>query len=224
MAEREPDAITLSEVVAYLNAVQMRATYAAVAEVIGGIARGIGSRLTRLYSRSPEASWVVNAESGLPSGYSEDQRHPALLRTTEIISSGDELRRRLAEWTAAGRPRRPKSGVTEPPPPPKPALPQPPSLSVDDLAGMRRRLTAMLNAFEPRAGGPPEGIRDRIGRLSRTGGPIPRHIAALMVMISEMRNAAEYESTVLSASECAAVRSAWQAIQEWARSRPGKTS
>ena len=225
MAERQADTITLSEVVAYLNAVQVRATYAAVADVIGAIARGMGARLTRQYSRTPEASWVVSAESGLPTGYPEDQRHPALLRTGEVVSSGDELRRRLAEWNAAGRPGRPKSGsVTAPLPPPKPATVQVSSLSVDDLAGLRRRLTAMLNAFEPRPGGPSEGIRNRIGRLSRDGGPIPRHIAALMVTITEMRNTAEYDSTVLSASECAVVRNAWQAIQEWSRSRLGKTS
>jgi hypothetical protein len=225
VADRQDDAPTLSEVVVYLNAVQLRATYAAVAEVTGGVARGIGSRLTRLYARSPEGSWVVNGESGLPSGYSEDQRHPALLRTTEIIASGDELRRRLAEWNAAGRPGRPKSGgVTEQPAPPRPAQPQVSSMSVDELAALGRRLTAMLNALEPRPGGPSEGIRNRIERLSRDGGPIPRHIAALMVTITEMRNTAEHEATVLSASECAVVRNAWQAIQDWARWRQGKTS
>jgi len=155
VADPQDDTPTLSEIVAYLNAVQLRATYAAVADVIGVIARGVGARLTRLYSRSPEASWVVSAESGLPTGYSVDQRHPALLRTTEIISSGDELRRRLAEWNAAGRPGRPKTpGVAEPPPPPKLAPPQVSSMSVDELAALRRRLTAMLNALEPRPGGP----------------------------------------------------------------------
>ena len=40
----------------------------------------------------------------------------------------------------------------------------------------------------------------------------------MMRTITEMRNSAEYESKVLSPSECAVVRHAWQAIQEWAQS------
>jgi hypothetical protein len=60
----------------------------------------------------------------------------------------------------------------------------------------------------------------RIERLSQTGGPIPRPIAALMVTITDL---SKNKSTALSASECAVVRQAWQAIQGWARFRPGKT-
>jgi hypothetical protein len=36
--------------------------------------------------------------------------------------------------------------------------------------------------------------------------------------MTEMRNRAEYQSKVLSPSECAVVRHACQAIQEWAQS------
>src|SRR5438045_2663615 len=59
----------LEDVVRFLNDEKVRATYGAVAELVGGIAQGIGTRLTRLYSRSPDASWVVNASSGMPTGY-----------------------------------------------------------------------------------------------------------------------------------------------------------
>jgi len=76
----------------------------------------------------------------------------------------------------------------------------------------------MLNSFESASSAQREGIRSRINRLSRDGRPIPRAIAALMTMITEMRTSAEYESKVLTASECAVVRHAWQAIQEWAQS------
>jgi len=226
MAERQPETVTLNDVVAYLNAVQVRATYGAVAKLVGGIAQSIGSRLGGSSGKRPDVSWVVSAENGLPTDYAPEQLHPALLRSNEVISSGPELRRRLAEWNAAGRPGRPKGGgsAEAPPPLPKPAAPQASSLSVDTLASLVRRLSAILNAFEPRVGGPSESIQQRIERLSQADGPIPRHIAALMVTITEMRNTAEHESTVLSASECAVVRNAWQAIQEWVRSRPGKTA
>ena len=88
----------LQDIVRFLNEAQVRATYGAVAELVGGIARGIGARLTALYSRSPEASWVVSAESGMPSGYVSSERHPGLLNKTEIISSGRELEQRMARW------------------------------------------------------------------------------------------------------------------------------
>jgi len=88
----------LEDIIGLLNAVQVRATYGAMAELVGGIPRGIGDRLTRLYSRSPEASWVVNAETGMPTGYEAHERHPALLSNPDIISSGAELERRLAQW------------------------------------------------------------------------------------------------------------------------------
>jgi alkylated DNA nucleotide flippase Atl1 len=88
----------LEDIIEFLNAKQVRATYGAVAELVGGIPRGIGDRLTRLYSRSPEASWVVNAETGMPTGYEAHERHPALLSSPDIISNGAELERRLARW------------------------------------------------------------------------------------------------------------------------------
>jgi alkylated DNA nucleotide flippase Atl1 len=91
-----PGTYELQDVVRFLNNEQVRATYGAVAEVVGGIARGIGARLTALYSRSSEASWVVSAESGLPTGYNLNERHPALLTKREVIASGRELEERMA--------------------------------------------------------------------------------------------------------------------------------
>src|SRR4051794_23301924 len=70
----------LRDIVRFLNEAQVRATYGAVAELVGGIARGIGARLTALYSRGPEASWVVSAESGMPTGYAASERHPRAVR------------------------------------------------------------------------------------------------------------------------------------------------
>lgn len=88
---------TLEEIVQYLDAEQIRATYGAVAGIVGGIAQGIGARLGH---RRPEASWVVNASSGLPTGYGPSETHAALQRRTEVITDPDELRRRIVRWKA----------------------------------------------------------------------------------------------------------------------------
>jgi alkylated DNA nucleotide flippase Atl1 len=215
----DSETIRLDDIVAYLNAAQVRATYGAVAELVGGIAQSIGARLGGLAGRRKEASWVVNAKTGMPSNYPPEHLHPALTRSRDIIVEGDDLRRRLAEWNAAGAPNRPVAVAVPPERPPLPGSePQrAPSLSVNDLADLRRKLTALLNSFDA-SGAQGEGIRKRINRLSHDGGPVPRAIAALMTTITEMRNSAEYESKVLSTAECAVVRHAWQAIQEWAAS------
>ena len=103
-------AILLNDIVGYLNAAQLRATYGAVAELVGGIAQSIGERLGGVAGRRPEASWVVNADTGMPTGYLPEHRHPALLRSADIIRTGYELQRRLAKWKAAGAPRNPARG------------------------------------------------------------------------------------------------------------------
>jgi hypothetical protein len=89
---------TLEDVVRFLNEQKIRATYGAVAEVVGGIAQGIGARLDRLYAKNPQASWVVNAESGLPTGYNLRERHPSLLISTDVITNGGQLQKRMMRW------------------------------------------------------------------------------------------------------------------------------
>ena len=68
-----------------------RATYSAVAELLGINPQAV---LHRLGPCRPEASWVVNAESGLPTGYQVRQLDPRL-PGSRIIRTADELRRRL---------------------------------------------------------------------------------------------------------------------------------
>jgi hypothetical protein len=91
---------SLSEIIQFLNDQQVRATYGAVAEVLGVIPRSMAARLTRLFSRHVVASWVVSAATGLPTGYRKDEMHPARLRRAEIITSGIELMKRLTAWKA----------------------------------------------------------------------------------------------------------------------------
>ena len=84
--------MTVETVLAYLNREQIRATYAAVAAVVGICPAAMGRALG---DRRPEASWVVNAVLGMPTGYKSHQIHPELLRTPEIIRSPLELSERM---------------------------------------------------------------------------------------------------------------------------------
>lgn len=90
----------IQEILDFLNDRQLRATYSAVAEIVGGSARSVGNRLG---ARRPEASWVVSAGDGLPSGYSPEQYHPALWQDEAVITSGAVLEQRLKEWRASRR-------------------------------------------------------------------------------------------------------------------------
>jgi hypothetical protein len=87
---------SLADILRFLNDAQIRATYGAVAEVLGVVPRSLGALLG---DRRPEASWIVAGANGLPTGYSQDEWHPALLNRGEIIGSGRELLLRMAAST-----------------------------------------------------------------------------------------------------------------------------
>ena len=80
-----------------------------------------------------------------------------------------------------------------------------------------RRLIAQALARLDQTGErpPKEGVAAHISRLSRAG-VIPRAIANMMLTITEMRNAVEYDSKTLSDNENVAALAVWQAIREWA--------
>jgi methylphosphotriester-DNA--protein-cysteine methyltransferase len=89
-------------------------------------------------------------------------------------------------------------------------------VSTTQLAEWRREIVKLLSALEQgRARPHDEGVGAWITRLFRAGA-IPREIAAVMRTITEMRNAAEYQSKVLSRAESALVAAAHATIQEWA--------
>ncbi|HYT73509.1 MAG TPA: hypothetical protein VEL79_02065 [Vicinamibacterales bacterium] len=97
-----------------------------------------------------------------------------------------------------------------------------PLVSGDQLSTWRRALIGILNDLDPRVQrGPDEGVAKRIRRLSNDGA-VPREVAAMMRVVTEMRNMTEYQAKVLSASESAAVISAWGAIRQWADTRGSK--
>jgi hypothetical protein len=92
-----PDA-SLEEVVDFLNRRQLRATYGAVAEVIGRPATFLMSGIPR----EPRYSWIVNQKSLRPTGYSENECHPDLLRKSFVLMSGAELRDWMSRPTSGG--------------------------------------------------------------------------------------------------------------------------
>jgi len=86
---------SLAEIIRFLNHEQVRATYGAVAKVLGLVPRTMGTKLGR---RCVEASWIVSTATGLPSDYGVDEMHPALLQKVEVITTGGELTKRMAAW------------------------------------------------------------------------------------------------------------------------------
>ena len=81
--------MTTDQILDCLNRQRIRATYGAVGAVIGKPPQSVGDVLG---SRTQRASWVVNAQTGEPTGYDRRQKHPDLHRTALIIKTGDELR------------------------------------------------------------------------------------------------------------------------------------
>src|SRR5437660_1417926 len=71
--------LSLDEIVAQLNSRYRRASYGAVAGLVGGLARGLMAGRTKCH----EYSWVVASSGpgrGRPTDYREDQIHPECLR------------------------------------------------------------------------------------------------------------------------------------------------
>ncbi|MDN3680326.1 hypothetical protein AB6F11_10630 [Vibrio sp. 10N.247.311.14] len=90
MSEKEEVVLKILD---YLNEIEVRATYGAVAEVLGVLPRSVGQQF--LGEKRPYASWVVREDTGLPTDYLEDQLHPKLLSKKSLIKSGSVLRRNI---------------------------------------------------------------------------------------------------------------------------------
>jgi hypothetical protein len=79
--------VTLDQVLDALDSARQRATYGAVASVLGKSPR----MLMRGRTRDQRHSWIVNRNSGKPTGYSDDELHPDLERNAHIIDTPIEL-------------------------------------------------------------------------------------------------------------------------------------
>ena len=78
---------SLDEVLDQLDRYHQRATYGAVGKLLDHPAAYLmGGR-----PRDKRHSWVVNQDTHLPTGYTEEQIHPALNSRAEVISDVDEL-------------------------------------------------------------------------------------------------------------------------------------
>jgi hypothetical protein len=83
----------LDEILNALNRGKRRATYGAVGALVDRPATFLmGGR-----PRDQWHSWVVNKETGLPTGYEGDEMHPDLLATPSVLMTSLELEGWLQE-------------------------------------------------------------------------------------------------------------------------------
>jgi alkylated DNA nucleotide flippase Atl1 len=94
-ASAGPVGASLADILQFLNDARRRATYGAVASVLGVPPRSMGALLG---APRAEASWVVNGDTGLPSGYEQSDWHRDLLATSDLIRTGHELTLHMAVW------------------------------------------------------------------------------------------------------------------------------
>ena len=84
----------LTDLLHRLQDARQRATYGAVAGVLGAVPLYVMSGRPR----NPLHSWVVSAKTGLPSKYAPDEQHADLLARDRVVSTADDLR----AWLDAG--------------------------------------------------------------------------------------------------------------------------
>ena len=84
------DKITL--ILDYLNENLTRCSNNAAAKALGITAPELKKLLG---TRRPETSWLVNASTGEPAGYSAEEKHDELYRVSRIIKSAEVLTRNL---------------------------------------------------------------------------------------------------------------------------------
>ena len=83
----------LDTVIATLNQHQQRATYSAVAALIGHAPRS----LMKGKPREQSNSWIVAVRSGVPTGYGETELHPELRKNANVLRTKEDLEKFLAE-------------------------------------------------------------------------------------------------------------------------------
>ena len=84
---------TLDDIIAALNEHQQRATYSAVAALVGESPR----LLMHKRPRAQENSWIVSKATGRPTGYMDTDIHPQLTENETVLSTREELVAWLAD-------------------------------------------------------------------------------------------------------------------------------
>ena len=75
------------DIIAKLASYKQRATYGALAGIVGGLPRSVMSGMPK----TVENSWIVTASNGLPTGYALHERAPELLSRDHVIKTPDAL-------------------------------------------------------------------------------------------------------------------------------------
>ena len=83
----------IDAIIEHLARHRQRATYGALAGLVGGVARSVMGR----HPRTPRNSWVVSAANGEPTGYADHEKDPALRVNPRVIATADDLRRWLRD-------------------------------------------------------------------------------------------------------------------------------
>jgi hypothetical protein len=87
--------VTIDQILDALDRSHQRATYGAVAALLGRAPR----TLMQGRDRDQRHSWVVSRKSGEPTGYQPTQVHPALRERDQVLDSKDDLARWLESST-----------------------------------------------------------------------------------------------------------------------------
>lgn len=84
---------TIDSILEQLDAFHQRATYGSVAALVNSSPRSLMSGR----ERDARSSWIVSRNTGQPTGYADDQKHPNLVEREQILGTPDELRRWLED-------------------------------------------------------------------------------------------------------------------------------
>lgn len=79
--------VTLDDIVSQLASAHQRATYGAVA----GLLDRPAAFVMQGAPRNHRYSWVVNAESLMPTGYTSEEMDPRLTESSEVIMTAGDL-------------------------------------------------------------------------------------------------------------------------------------
>ena len=78
---------SLDQILDALHRARQRATYGAVASVLGAAPR----TLMKSRDRDQRHSWVVSQKTKVPTGYTADQLHPDLMLNDRVIESREDM-------------------------------------------------------------------------------------------------------------------------------------
>lgn len=88
--------LTMDTILDALDTGHQRATYGAVAALLGKSPR----TLMMGCERDQRHSWIVSRRNGEPTGYAPEQVHPSLRERSEVFETKEELGRWLANRAA----------------------------------------------------------------------------------------------------------------------------